>query len=199
MANAMYGKGRQAFLEGGIAWLSDNIKTSLVTSSYSVSINSDQYYGVAISGGNVVAASGNLASKTSTLGTADAADITFSAVSGSTASIIVVWKDTGTSTTSPLILYIDVATNLPVTPNGGDITVQWDNGSNKIFTLFEGLGERDRLNLWDWLKSVFGWGGKAELAKEGIWIPAPRIVQSAPPRGYKEHAGSGLLIPEGAY
>jgi hypothetical protein len=34
-----------------------------------------------------------------------------------------------------LIARIDTATGLPVTPNGGDITVQWDAGADKIFTL----------------------------------------------------------------
>jgi len=34
-----------------------------------------------------------------------------------------------------LIAFIDTATNLPVTPNGGDIIVAWDNGANKIFKL----------------------------------------------------------------
>jgi hypothetical protein len=31
--------------------------------------------------------------------------------------------------------YIDAATGLPLTPNGGDVTIQWDNGANKIFKL----------------------------------------------------------------
>ena len=39
----------------------------------------------------------------------------------------------GTEATSPLIAYIDTATGLPITPNGGDIIVTWDNGTNKIF------------------------------------------------------------------
>jgi hypothetical protein len=34
-----------------------------------------------------------------------------------------------------VIAFLDTASNLPVTPNGGDITVSWDNGSNKIFKL----------------------------------------------------------------
>jgi len=37
--------------------------------------------------------------------------------------------------TSRLIAWIDTGTNLPVTPNGGDITVQWDAGANRIFKL----------------------------------------------------------------
>jgi len=39
------------------------------------------------------------------------------------------------STESPLIAYIDTATGLAVTPNGGDITIAWDSGANKIFKL----------------------------------------------------------------
>ena len=32
-----------------------------------------------------------------------------------------IYKDTGSEATSPLIAYIDTATGLPITPNGGDI------------------------------------------------------------------------------
>jgi hypothetical protein len=133
MANALYGKGREKFLTGDIAWDTDNIKVSLVdTGTYTVVIDTHEFYSD-LSG--VVANSGNLASKTVALGVADAADVTFSSVTGSSAEALVIWKDTGVAATSPLIAYIDTATNLPVTPNGGDITVAWDSGSNKIFKL----------------------------------------------------------------
>jgi hypothetical protein len=134
MANALYDLGRQAFLEATIAYLSANIKCMLVTSGYTVNLATHQYV-TDIGGGNIVARSGNFASKTSTAGVADAADITFTAVSGSAAAYIIIYKDTGSDATSPLMAYIDTATNLPVTPNGGDITIQWDNGSNKIYKL----------------------------------------------------------------
>lgn len=179
MANRYYTLGRQAFLEGGIAWLSDNIKCVLCdTSIYTPATSTDQYMGVAIASGARVAISGNLASKSSTGGTANAANLTFSAVSGAQCSLLAIYKDSGAVNTSPLILAIDTASNLPVTPNGGDINVSWDTGTNKIFTLFEGLSESDRLTAWQQLKRWFGWGGKAELSPGGIWIPAPRIEQS---------------------
>ena len=54
-------------------------------------------------------------------------------MTGDPSEALVIYKDTGTESTSPLIMYIDTATGLPVTPNGGDITVTWDNGTNKIF------------------------------------------------------------------
>jgi len=65
----------------------------------------------------------------------DAADVTYTAVTGDPSEAVVVYKDTGVEGTSQLIAYIDTATGLPVTPNGGDITIQWDNGINKIFKL----------------------------------------------------------------
>ena len=53
----------------------------------------------------------------------DAADATFTAVpSGAAIDCLCVFKDTGTPATSNLLFYIDGFT---VTPNGGDITIQW--------------------------------------------------------------------------
>lgn len=135
MANALYAKGRQGFLEGAVAWLTDNIKVLLVDAAdYTVNLATDDFKDD-IAGAAIVATSGNLASKTSTDGVADAADFTFTAVTGDPSEALVIFKDTGTASTSRLLAYIDTATNLPITPNGGDITVQWDNGSNKIFKL----------------------------------------------------------------
>lgn len=134
MASYLYGLGREAFLDGGISWSSANIKCVLATTGYTPVQNTDQYHS-SIGGGNIVATSSNLASKTISLGVADAADVTFSSVSGSACAYIIIYKDTGTSGTSPLIAKIDDYTGLPVTPNGGNITVSWPNDSNKIFKL----------------------------------------------------------------
>jgi hypothetical protein len=68
-------------------------------------------------------------------GAFDAADVTFTTVTGDPSEALVIWKDTSNEATSPLIMYIDTATGLGVTPNGGDITVTWDNGANKIFKI----------------------------------------------------------------
>lgn len=99
-----------------------------------VNLSTHQYLSD-ITAGARIATSGNLASKTVTGGVADAADVTFSAVTGATVEAVVIYKDTGSAATSPLISYADDYTSLPVTPNGGDITVTWDNGANKIFKL----------------------------------------------------------------
>ena len=83
-----------------------------------------------------VATSGAFASKTFTGGVFDAADVTVTAVTGDPFESIVPYNNTpATDATKDLIAFIDTATGLPFTPSGGDITVAWDNGANKIFKL----------------------------------------------------------------
>lgn len=135
MADALFDKGREGFLDGSIDWDTDTIKAVLVDHGVDTPVPATDTFLSDITAGARIATSGALASKTVTAGVADAADITFTAVSGASVESIVLYKDTGVAGTSRLIAYIDSATGLPVTPNGGDITVQWDNGSNKIFKL----------------------------------------------------------------
>lgn len=135
MANALYDKGRQKFLEGGIAYLTDNIKAVLVDAAdYTVNLASHEFLSD-IPAIARVSTSGNLTTKTSTAGVADADDVTLTSVTGDPSEVVVLYKDTGTATTSALIAYIDTATGLAVTPGGGNINIAWDNGANKIFKL----------------------------------------------------------------
>lgn len=137
MANAMFDKGRQKFLEGGIAWLTDNLKLVLVDAAdYTVDLVNHEFLSDIPAGGRV-ATSGNLSGKSSTAGVADASDLApaFASATGDISEYIVIYKDTTVASTSPLIGLIDTATGLPVTPNGGDINVAFDNGANKIFKL----------------------------------------------------------------
>lgn len=67
--------------------------------------------------------------------TFDAGNVTLSAVTGDPSEAVVLYIHTGTESTSRLIGYIDTATGLPVTPNGGDITITWDDGASKIFAI----------------------------------------------------------------
>ena len=133
MANTLYDYCRQRFLEAQINWMTDTVKVILVsTSGYTPQTAVHQYLAdVPVSAR--IAGPVTLTAKATTGGAADAADCTFTSVSGATINAIVIYKDTGTEATSPLIAYIDTATGLPITPNGGDIIVTWDNGVNKIF------------------------------------------------------------------
>lgn len=135
MASALYDKGREGFLDGSIDWDTNNIKAALLdgadyTPNMATDDNLDDIPGAAI-----VATSSNLAGKSVTNGVADADDVVFTSVSGDPCEYVLLYKDTGVASTSRLIGLIDTATGLPVTPNGGNITVAWSNGANKIFKL----------------------------------------------------------------
>lgn len=72
----------------------------------------------------IISTSGNLGSKTFTLGVFSFAVITFSAVtSGKTCAAVIIYDSTpSTDATRPLIGIDDAATGLPVLTNGGDVT-----------------------------------------------------------------------------
>jgi hypothetical protein len=136
MATTMYGLARAAYLActSAYSWTGANIQLAFVTTSYTPNYTTDQFLS-AISGGYIVAQSGNFSSATATLGTANAANETVSSVTGAQFAYVTIYYSTGSSSTSGLILNIDTATGLPCIPNGGNIVVQWDTGTNKIFTL----------------------------------------------------------------
>lgn len=133
MANTLYDFARQRFLEAQINWMTDIVKVILVdTGAYTPQTAVHQYLAdIPISAR--IAGPVTLTSKSTAGGAADAADCTFTSVSGASIEAIVIYSDSGTEATSPLIAFIDTATGLPITPNGGDIIVTWDNGANKIF------------------------------------------------------------------
>ena len=134
MANALYGLGKQKLLSGSIDLTTATMKASLISTSYTANLTTDEFYSTPVA--FLLNSAALLASKTVTLGVFDAADITFSAVtSGATAKCVVIWKDTGSNATSPLLAYIDTITGFPLATNGGDITIVWDSGANKIFAL----------------------------------------------------------------
>lgn len=140
MANALHDKGRNAFLQGSINWVADEIHGQLICivnapTGYTFNASLDEFFASVPTAARVGFSAPSLAAKTATSGIADANDTVFSAVSGPTVSAIVIYKQGAAATSSPLIAYIDTATGMPVQPNGGDITVQWDSGTNKIFKL----------------------------------------------------------------
>lgn len=134
MANAMYPTGLKAILDGDVDLAADNIKVVLCDSGYTYSAAHDFLND--ISGAAIVATSGNLASKTTTGGVFDAADVTFTSLTGDTITSYVVYKDTGTSSTSQLLAYVDTAGDtsaISVAPDGSNFTLRW-NGAG-IFAI----------------------------------------------------------------
>lgn len=133
MANTLFDNSRQMFLEAQVNWMTDTMKCILVdTGAYTVQTATHKYLSDIATSARV-AGPVTLTAKSTAGGAADAADCTFTSVSGASIEAIVIYKDTGSEATSPLIAWIDTATGLPITPNGGDIIVTWDNGVNKIF------------------------------------------------------------------
>lgn len=136
MANTLYDPARKRFLEGQVNWMTDTIKVLLVdTGAYTPQTATHEYLSD-ISSSARIAGPVTLTSKSTAGGAADAADVTFTSVSGASIEAIIIYKDTSTESTSPLIAYIDTATGLPITPNGGDIIITWDKIINKIKYLF---------------------------------------------------------------
>ena len=112
------------------------VKVALVdTANYTYNIAHDFYNDVNQASAVVGTPQTIGGSPTVTAGTFDGADVTFTSVTGATVEALVIYVDTGgADTTDPLVAYIDTGvTNLPVTPNGGDISIQWD--ASGIFTL----------------------------------------------------------------
>lgn len=134
MANTFYDLGREALLGGDLDWDANTIKITLFDAAdYVANIATDDFYNDVTSAGRA-ATSGALASKTKTAGVADAADLTYTSVAaGDPCEGLVIWTDTATETTSRLWVRIDTANGLPITPNGADINLVFDNGANRIF------------------------------------------------------------------
>lgn len=66
-------------------------------------------------------------------GVFDATDTAFTSVTGDSVEAVVIYHDTGgAESTNLLIAWVEFST---VTPNGGNINITFDSGSNRIFKL----------------------------------------------------------------
>jgi hypothetical protein len=134
MANAHFAKGKQAILSAEINYLTATFKAVLVRNDYPQNLAVDEFLSdiSAYVLGTAVALTG----VSITDGIFDANDAVFPLVpAGDTAEGVVIYLDTGNPATSRLLHYIDQITSFPVATTGGNITVQWDNGAYKIFSL----------------------------------------------------------------
>ena len=137
MANKVYDKARNLFMRGDLSWKSGATNWRAIL----VDIQGGTGYTADFAADDTLAAVPALARISEialvpadpVAGVADAADVTFLAVTGAVSEAIVIVNGVGDA--AKLVAYIDTATGLPVTPNSGDINVVWDNGSNKIWKL----------------------------------------------------------------
>ena len=134
MANALYPKWKEQLLQftANNNLSAGTVKVALIDTGVYTYNSADQFWSAASSAS--VGTPQTIGSKTFTNGVFDGSDVTFTAVTGSSVEALVLYIDTGTPSTSPLVAYIDTSvTGLPVTPNGGDITITWN--ASGIFAL----------------------------------------------------------------
>jgi hypothetical protein len=127
MANAVYPKYKELLLgtQTASSLTAGTVKVALVdTGTYTYSAAHDFYDDIS----GVVGTPQTIGTVTVVNGLFDGDNVTFSAVSGATCEALVIYIDTaGAAGTDPLVAYIDTGvTGLPVTPNGGDITITWN-------------------------------------------------------------------------
>lgn len=111
----------------------DTIKVALVSSSYTPSATTHDFFDDItneVSGTNYTAGGATIGSPTLTesagVVTFDGADVTWtqSAAGFSTARYAIIYKSTGTASTSPLLGYIDFGSDKGNV--NGDLTIQWN-------------------------------------------------------------------------
>ena len=133
MANTVFTTAREGHLAGEIDWDTAVIKAALVR-SYTVAASHKFVSDVTTAGGVLAATSAALTAKTVTGGTADAADVTFTAPAANASGHgVLVFQSSAVTggadvaaTAQRVIAYFDTGTNLPITLNGGDVTVAWN-------------------------------------------------------------------------
>lgn len=138
MANAIYPLFKQEILKGTANNLLNSAEgatgvfCALVDTGLYTYSAAHQFYS-SLTG--IVGTDQEILTKTQVNGTFDGTDLTYTAVTGNSVEALVLYrKNAGANTTWPLIAYIDTGvTGLPVTPNGGNITVTWN--ASGIFTI----------------------------------------------------------------
>lgn len=141
MANAVFPKAKEGFLDGSIDLDTAVIKVALVR-GYTYS-SSHEFVSDVTATGTLHATSAALSSIDVTDGVFDAADVTFTTpATDSNDHALLIFQSSAVgggsdvaSSSQRVIAWIDSGTGIPIKPAGGDITVVWDNGSNKIFSL----------------------------------------------------------------
>ena len=129
MANTSYPLGMQKLLGASIDFLDDTIKAALLPSTYTFSAAHEFVAAL----GTRIGTDQTLTGKSVTGGVLDADDPDFGALApGNTVKALVIYKDTGNASTSPVLFYYDVVAGFPFATNGGALTIPWDSGIKKI-------------------------------------------------------------------
>lgn len=129
MANTAYPKGAQKILGASIDFIDDTIKACLLPNTYTFSTAHEFVADL----GTRIGTDQTLASKSITGGVLDADNLDYGALApGSTVKALVIYKDTGNTSTAPVLFYFDTVAGFPFATNGGALTIPWDDGAKKI-------------------------------------------------------------------
>jgi len=142
MANGFYEHGMKHFARGNIAWIFDAtptsgennaIRTYLVdTADYTVNLATHEFRDATGLAAGIEETSADMTLVDAAAdGIVDASDVVFTGTAGDTCEGILVAQNEGSAAADRLLFWWDSASGLPVTL-GGDVTVQWDNTTNKI-------------------------------------------------------------------
>lgn len=133
MANAIYPKYKQALLDASAnVDLNDSTVNVALIDTGVYTYNAAHEFYSSVSG--VVGTPQTINNTTVTDGLFDGDNVTYTAVTGNSAEALLIYIDTGSAATSRLVAWIDTSvTGLPVTPNGGDISITWN--ASGIFQL----------------------------------------------------------------
>lgn len=142
MTSAVYPKALEGFIKGAIDLDTAVIKAALVR-SYTYSASHEFMSDVTGGGGGTVnASSAALGTITVASGVFDAADTTITTTASATNHILIVYQSSAVTGgadvaagSQRLVAFIDTGTGLPIQPGTGDVSVTFDNGTNKIFKL----------------------------------------------------------------
>lgn len=133
MANAVYNSFKKHIQNGDIDLDTDTIKVALVDSTYTPDIDNHEYFSDItgeVSGTGYTAGGATLSNtsvtqdNTNDRGVFDADDVTWTS-SSITARGAVIYKSTGTASTSPLICYKDFGSDK--TSSNGDFKITWSS------------------------------------------------------------------------
>lgn len=160
MANAVYPEYKE-FLLGASANVSLTVDDAtdgpfcalIDTGTYTYNAAHDFYNDLS----GVVGTDQRITAPTVANGTFDGGDLTYTSVSGNSVEGFVIYRhNSGANTTWKLVLYYDASGGgLPVTPNGGNITVTWN--ASGIFTISDRnmkenirmIGHTDKLPIYE--------------------------------------------------
>lgn len=133
MADVIYNNFKKLIMNGGIDLDTDTIKVALVTSSYTPDQDTHDFFDDVtneVSGTGYTAGGASLANKAVTAdntdneGVFDADDVSWTTAT-ITARAAVVYKSTGTASTSALICYVDFGSDKVST--AGTFTIAWNS------------------------------------------------------------------------